>query len=97
MSRQVPTYLREAVRRWNNQPIWYDRLWLVVIYALFFLMGIVVDRAFWSRPEHQLREVIAVADQALKTGEECAFSLREMTRVAVVMAMNEPRIRAVSR
>lgn len=78
------------MQRWNDQPVWVDRLWLVVVYAVIFSFGVsfgcnMRDQAHEAR----IRDVMVLTEQMAQTGAACVETLAGVTRAAVVLARNE--------
>ena|SRR5258708_40320988 len=90
--RQLPQHLREMNRKLVSQPVWADRLWLIVVAGLLFTFGTLFGCNIRNqRHDNQVREVLTLAGQANRVGEQCVRSLDGMARAAVVIARNEPR------
>lgn len=78
--------------RWNDQPIWVDRLWIGAAVIATFWLGIQYGRV---TPNGQLAHM---TEQALQAGEQCVQTLDGITRAAVIFAAQSrtPLVRRAS-
>lgn len=85
--RRLPEHLRKSFQKLNDQPIWFDRLWLAFVVVGVFLFGVETGRVVEAeRSVREKQRILAVASEALSIGERCSEQLSSITRVAIMFS-----------
>lgn len=78
------------LRKWNDQPVWVDRLWLLGVYAIIFAFGMqfgcLRKERLGMAETRALRDVATLAVRGLG---ECVTQLNGMGQAATVLAGTE--------
>lgn len=90
--RRLPEYLRANFNRLNNQPIWFDRLWLVVVLALVAMFSFYIGQDHAERQYQKgAREIQQVNLHALGLAAKCVDMMDGVTRAAIIIANDRTR------